>query len=137
MDRLLSSSLELSILLSYILLDTYSFLGALLEECGTLGILEQEGKGRVGKCKRTSGSTTTMGFSCRYRVACIISSLVLACMTHACGFLLMICHWHGGLIGLTMVLPRFSILWIAIVMWVSFHLFSGWSSCSFGCGLSY
>jgi len=45
------------------------FLGALLEECGILGVLEKEGKGRAGKHNRRSGSTTTMGFSCRYRVA--------------------------------------------------------------------
>jgi len=35
-------------------------------------------------------------FSCRYRVACMIYSLVLACMAHACGFLVVIYHWHGG-----------------------------------------
>ena len=30
--------------------------------CGILGFLEQEGKGRAGKHKRTSGSTTTSDF---------------------------------------------------------------------------
>ena len=40
-------------------------------------------------------------FFCKYRVACMFSSLVLACMAHACGFLVVICHWHGGLSGLT------------------------------------
>lgn len=29
------------------------FLDPLLEECAILGVLDQEGKGRVGKCKRT------------------------------------------------------------------------------------
>jgi len=28
--------------------------------------LEQEGKGRARKCKRTMGSTTTMGLLCKY-----------------------------------------------------------------------
>jgi len=42
------------------------FLGAPLKECGILGFLEQEGKGRAGKCKRTSGSIATIGFPCRY-----------------------------------------------------------------------
>ena len=41
-------------------------------------------------------------FSCRHRVVCMIYSLVLACMEHACGFLVVIYHWHGGLPGLTM-----------------------------------
>ena len=35
-------------------------------ECGILGVLEQEGKGREGKCNRTSESKTTMCFYCRY-----------------------------------------------------------------------
>ena len=50
-------------------------------------------------------------------------SLVLACMTHACGFLVMIYHLHGGLPGLTEFLPNLSISWIAMVLWVSFLLF--------------
>jgi len=32
-----------------------------LEECGILGVLEQDGKGRAGKHKRISRSTITMG----------------------------------------------------------------------------
>jgi len=32
----------------------------------------------------------------------MISSLVLACMAHACGLLVMIYHWHGGWSILTM-----------------------------------
>jgi hypothetical protein len=80
--------------------------------------LEQEGKGRAGKHKRTSGSTTTTGFflqvpSCMYDFL-----LVLACMAYACGFLVMICHWHGGFPGLTVVFPSLSISWIAMVLWV-------------------
>ena len=59
-------------------------------------ILEQEVKGRVGKCKRKSRLAVKVGFSCRYQVACMFSSLVLACMTYACGLLVMIYHWHGG-----------------------------------------
>ena len=45
--------------------------------------LEKEGKRRARKCKLTSGSTTTSGFYRRYWVACIFSSLVLACMVDA------------------------------------------------------
>jgi len=39
--------------LSLILLDTYIFLGALLEECGMIFIWSRK-KGKVGKHKRTS-----------------------------------------------------------------------------------
>ena len=35
-------------------------------------------------------------FYCKYQVACMFPSLVLAHMVHACGFLVVICHWHGG-----------------------------------------
>ena len=35
---------------------------ALLEECGILGVLEQEGKGKARKCKRTSRLATTTYF---------------------------------------------------------------------------
>ena len=63
-----------------------------LRGCGILGFLEQEGKGRVEKHKRASRSTTTLDFSCRYRVACMFSSLVLACMEYACGLLILIYH---------------------------------------------
>ena len=41
--------------------------------------------------ERKSGSTTTTRFSCRYWVACMCSSLVLACMAYACGFLVSKC----------------------------------------------
>ena len=47
----------LSLFSSCILLDTYSFLGEILESVAYLYVLEQEGKGRVGKCKKTSRST--------------------------------------------------------------------------------
>jgi len=60
--------------------------------CGILGFLEQEGKGRALKRNRASVSTTTIGFACKYRVACMFSSLVLACMAYACGFLVVIYH---------------------------------------------
>jgi len=66
----------------------------------------------------------------------MISLLFLACMTCECGFLVMICHWLGGLPGWTMVLPSLAISWIAMVLWV-LYLFLGWFSFSFGCGLSY
>ena len=42
----------------------------------------------------------------------MFSSLVLACMTYACGFLVIICHCHGGLPILTMDLCSLSISWI-------------------------
>jgi len=63
-----------------------------LGKCGILGVLEQEGKGRVGKHKRTSILAATMSFTCRYRVACTFSSLFLAYMAYACGLLIMIYH---------------------------------------------
>ena len=61
-------------------------------------------KRKVEKRKGTGGSTITTGLLCRYRVACMISLLVLACMVHACGFLVICCHWHGDFPGLTVVL---------------------------------
>ena len=80
-----------------------------MEECGIFGVLEKEGKGRVEKCKRTSGSATTTAFSCRYLVACMFSSLGLACMEYACGLLVMVCHSHGGLPRLIVDFPSLSI----------------------------
>ena len=35
----------------------------------------------------------------------------------------MICHWHGGLPGLTMDLPSLAISWITMVLWVYFFVF--------------
>jgi len=72
-----------------------------LDECGILGVLGKERKGRGIKCKRTSKSIATKGFACKYQVACMSSLLVLACSAYACGFLVMIFHWHGGMPGLT------------------------------------
>ena len=66
-------------------------------------IFGEKGKLRVGKHKRTSRSKTTMSFSCKYQVACMISLLVLACMTYTCDFLVMTSHWHGGFPGLIVV----------------------------------
>lgn len=130
--------LELSLYsLSLILLDTQSFLGELLEEFWIVGVLEKEGKGRARKCKRTSGLTTTMGFVCRYGVSCIISLIFFTCMAYACGFLVMIYHWHGGIPGLMVDLLSLAIFWITMVLWVSFLFFSSWFSYSFGCGMSY
>ena len=71
--------------------------------------LEQEGKGRAQKHKRTLVSTTTIGFSCRYWVACMNSFLVLECIAYACGFLVVICHGNGGFLRLIVVLPSLSI----------------------------
>ena len=73
-------------------LEGLEFSWSTLGGCGILGFLEQKGKGRAGKHKRTSRSTTTMGFYCWYHVACIFFSLVLECMACACGLLVMICH---------------------------------------------
>jgi len=85
------------------------FLGALLEECGILGVLDQEGKGKARNHNMTSRSIATMSFFYKFQVACIFSSLVLVCMEHACGFLVIIYHWHGGLPGLTMGFPKLAI----------------------------
>jgi len=67
----------------------------------------------------------------------MISLLFLACMAHACGFLVMIFHWLGVIPGLTMVFPSLSISWIAMVLWEYFPFFLGGFSCSFNFGLSY
>ena len=87
--------------------------------------LEKEGIRISGKRKRTSRSTTTMGFAFRYQVACMISLLVLACMAHACGFLVMICHWYGGFPRLIVVFPSLAISRISMMLWDSFFLFFG------------
>jgi len=106
--------------LSFYSLSLSHFLGHLefswitLGEYGIPGCLEKEGKGREGKRKSTLGSTSTRSFSCRYRVACMFSSLVFACMAYACGLLVMICHWHGGFHGLTVDLPSLAISEIGV-----------------------
>lgn len=69
-----------------------------------------------------------------YRVACMFSSLVLACMAHACGLLVMIYHWHGGLPKLTMDLPSLAISWVAMVLWVHFFVSLIGSHVSFSLG---
>ena len=85
----------LSLSYSWTLIFSWNTLGG----CGIIGFLEQEGKGKAGKHKGTLGSVDTMDFTCRYQVACMFSSLVLAYMAYPCGLLVMICHWHGGLLG--------------------------------------
>jgi len=130
-----SSILDLSLYsLSLILLDTYSIFGALLEECGILRVLEKEGKGREGKYKTKLKLATTSGFACKYWVACMFSSLVLACMAYACGLLVMIYHWHGCLPILTVEFPNLAISWIAIVLWVYFFTFLVGPHVSFSLG---
>ena len=67
-QNFVSSVLELSLYylpLSYTL-GHLEFSWSTLGECGILGVLEQEGKGRAGKHNRTLGLATTMGFACRY-----------------------------------------------------------------------
>lgn len=133
-----SSFLELSLSLCYpslILLDA-KFSWSTFGRVWHTWDLEQEGKGRARKHKRTSISKTTTNFSCWYRFACMISLLVLAWMVIASGFLVMVYHWQGRFAGLTVVLPSLAISQIAMVLWVLL-LFSSWFSCSFGCGLSY
>lgn len=97
----------------------------------------ERGQRKARKCKGKVGSTTTTRFLCRYRVARIISFLVLACMAHACGFLVMIFHWHGGLPRLTLVLPSLAISWIAMVLWVYLLFFLDGVHVPYGYGLSY
>jgi len=105
-----------------------------LGECGILGFLEQEGKGIAGWRKRTSGSTTTTGFSCSYQVSCMFSSLILACVAYACGLLVMIYHCHGGLPRLTLDLPSLAIYEISMVLKVHFFVFLVGSHVSFSLG---
>jgi len=85
--------------------------------------LEREGKRRVGKDNMSIGPKTTTGFTYEYQVACMISFIVLACMAHGYGFLVMIFHWHGGLPGLTMVFPSLAISYVSKVLWVLYFFF--------------
>ena len=64
----------------------------------------------------------------------MFSSLVLACMPYACGLLVMIYHWHGGLPRLTMDFPSLSISRIAMVLWVHLFVFIVGSHVSFNLG---
>ena len=88
--------------------------------------LDQDGKRKVGNHKRATRSVATAGFFCKYRVACMVSLLVFACMVYACGFLVMIYHSHGGLPRLIVNFPHLSISWIALVLWVHFHCLFFW-----------
>ena len=118
MVRFLQTLVELSSILSLslILLDNQSCFRELLEECGILGFLEKEDKGRVGKRKRTQGLATTTSFAHRYRVACMFSSLVYPCMAYACGLLFMMVHQHGRLPGLIVDFLNLFISWIVVVI---------------------
>lgn len=71
----------------------------------------------------TLRSMTTMGFSCRYQVACMFFSLVLECMSHAYGLWVMICHWHGEFPRLTMDFPSLAVSWIFMVIGYLFSFF--------------
>ena len=53
----------------------------------------------------------------------MFSSLVLECMTYACGLLVMIYHWHEGFPGLIMNFPSLSIFGISVALWVHLFLF--------------
>ena len=53
----------------------------------------------------------------------MFSSIFLACMIHACHLLVMICHWHGGFLALTVDFPSIETSWIAMVLWVHFIVF--------------
>jgi len=56
----------------------------------------------------------------------MISLIVLVGMVYACGYLVMIFHWHGGLPGLTVVFPSIATSWIGMVLWVFSLDFSNW-----------
>jgi len=46
-----------------------------------------------------------------------------SCMAYACGLLVIIFHWHGGMPGLIMDLLSLLISWIAMVLWVLLFFF--------------
>ena len=122
---LFSLSLELSLYSLSHNLACLEFYQSTLEALQHTLDLEKEGKGRARKCKGTLGSPTTMGFSCRYQVACMVSLLVLTYMPYACGYLVMICHWHGGLLLDSHGVVHFTFCFLADA-----HV-------PYGCGLSY
>jgi len=64
-------------------------------------ILGERRQRKSRKVKEGININNYIKFACRYRVACMISSLVWTCMAYACGFLVIICQWHRGLLGLT------------------------------------
>jgi len=74
--------------LSLLSLSLYHTLGYLefpwitLRGCGILGFWSKKEKEEKGH-KRTSEAATIARFSCRYQVACMFSSLVLACTAYA------------------------------------------------------
>ena len=90
-------------------------------------------KRKIRKAQEDNEINNYSGF-CLQLLSFMYGSLTI--FRHAFGYLVMICQFHGGLHGLTVVFPSLAISWIAMLLWVLL-LFSGWFSCAFGCGLSY
>jgi len=55
-------------------------------------------------------------------------------MAYVCGLLVMICHWNGGLPGLTVDFHSLAISLIVMVLWVYFFVFLDGSHVSFSLG---
>jgi len=68
-------------------------------------ILGERRQRKSRKAQEGIGISNYIIFSCMYRDACMIYSLVLTCMSHARGLLVVIYHWHGGLPGSTVDCP--------------------------------
>lgn len=91
-------SLSLSITLAH--LEKYwIILGACLENSSFIG-LEKEGKGKWESSREQVDQQLHLGFFTGNRLHVWFPW----CMVDACFFLVMICHLHGGLLGLIVVL---------------------------------
>ena len=74
----------------------------------------QESKGNQGSSKEGLDQVATVGLLCRYRVACMISLLVLACMVHACLYLVL-------LLSLAWVLPSLAMVSFLLCQFLDSH----------------
>ena len=90
---------------------------------------DKEGKGSKGKQKIKQGRVRSSGYNeitCRYRVSCMISLLVLACMVHACVYLVLLLSLAWVFPGVTVVsaLPfsdSHGVMWLfyLVELWIA------------------
>ena len=89
--------------------------------------VSKESKGRTKKTNVRQGRATSSIYNeiiGRYRFACVISLLVLACMVHACVYLVLLLSLAWVFPGVTMVstLPyhfRIAMVWWGCFTWLS------------------
>ena len=69
------------------------------------------GERRKKKCRKTQEDSEIISYNGFYLQvpSCMYDVFGSFGMVYACGYLVMICHWHGGLPGLTVVFPSLSI----------------------------